>query len=190
MARQLIFISGGVRSGKSSFAEELAADIANLTNGRLHYIAAGQASDNEMDLRIKRHQEDRANSGYEWKTWEQPTELTKLSTSFQHGDIILLDCLTTLLNNEFFRGNSLNDPEYQYEVMYEIKEGIIQILSQCHTLIVVSNEVLNDPLGNNELVMAYGKTLGELHQFVTSLADQAYLVEAGIPLQMKGGQVT
>lgn len=188
MARKLIFVTGGVRSGKSSFAEELAVHTASITGGPLHYIAAGQASDDEMLFRIKRHQKDRDESGFNWTTWEKPTALHELSESFKQNDIILLDCLTTLLNNEFFHSESFNNREFQHELIYSIKEGIIQILNACDTLIIVSNEVLNDFLGESELVLTYGKLLGHLHQFITQLAEEAYLVEAGVPVKMKGEQ--
>lgn len=183
----IVFISGGVRSGKSRFAEQLAAEKAEQTGGLLHYIAAGQASDAEMKERIQRHQKDRLDSGLNWKTWEKPAQLQELSDAFKNTDIILLDCLTTLLNNEFFSVNEQwMELEFQQKVMQEIFEGIEQISHKCHCLIVVSNEVLNEPQGNNELVLVYKRMLGKLHQQIVAKAKQAYLVEAGIPILMKG----
>ncbi|WNS75912.1 bifunctional adenosylcobinamide kinase/adenosylcobinamide-phosphate guanylyltransferase [Bacillus sp. DTU_2020_1000418_1_SI_GHA_SEK_038] len=183
----IIFISGGVRSGKSSFAEQLAAEEAKKTGGQLHYIAAGQASDSEMKERILRHQKDRLDSGLNWKTWEKPNELQEFSGFFTDTDIILLDCLTTLLNNEFF---SVDEQwmklEFQQKVMQGILEGIKQISQNCHRLIIVSNEVLNESQGSNELVFIYRRMLGQLHQQIVAKAKQAYLVEAGIPILMKG----
>lgn len=183
----LVFISGGVRSGKSSFAEKFAADKAEETGGRLHYIAAGQSSDPEMEKRIFRHQRDRSESGLIWKTWEQPVGLTKLSGVFTNKDIVLLDCLTTLLNNEFFRmDEQWIKPDFQRTVMQSILEGVEEIARKCQLFIVVSNEVLHERQGDNELVFIYGKMLGKLHQNIVAKAKQAYLVEAGIPLLMKG----
>ncbi|MEH7123262.1 bifunctional adenosylcobinamide kinase/adenosylcobinamide-phosphate guanylyltransferase [Bacillus sp. JJ1773] len=183
----IIFISGGVRSGKSSFAEQLAAGEAENTGGQLHYVAAGQASDSEMKDRIQRHQKDRLNSGLSWQTWEKPTKLQELSGVFTNTDIILLDCLTTLLNNEFFSvDEQWMKPEFQQKVMKGILEGIEQISQNCHRLIVVSNEVLNEPQGSNELVFIYRRMLGQLHQQIVATAKQAFLVEAGIPILMKG----
>lgn len=183
----LVFISGGVRSGKSSFAEKLATDEAAETGGQLHYIAAGQASDQEMEQRIRRHQEDRLNSGLNWKTWEQPVRLKALSDVFIDTDIVLLDCLTTLLNNEFFSvEEQWVNPDFQSLVMQSILEGITLISQKCHRLIIVSNEVLYESLGDNELVIIYGRMLGKLHQQIVTKANEAYLVEAGIPLLMKG----
>lgn len=183
----LVFISGGVRSGKSSFAEKLAADTAKKIGGQLHYIAAGQSSDLEMEKRILRHQKGRLESGLNWITWEQPVGLMKLANVFTKKDIVLLDCLTTLLNNEFFCiDEQWIKPDFQRIVMQSIIEGIKEISRKCKLLVVVSNEVLYERQGDNELVFIYGKMLGQLHQSIVAKANKAYLVEAGIPLLMKG----
>ncbi|URT71162.1 bifunctional adenosylcobinamide kinase/adenosylcobinamide-phosphate guanylyltransferase [Cytobacillus firmus] len=183
----LIFISGGVRSGKSSFAERTAAMLAMRTEGKLHYIAAGKAYDPEMEARIQRHQDDRDKSGLDWTTWEKPFALEEISGNFNHQDIILFDCLTTLLNNELFRAEDLwRNREYQENLSSDILMDITEIRKNCRTLIVVSNEVLNEPIYKNELVITYSKILGTLHRNIVDMADEAYLVEAGIPIQMKG----
>ena len=70
---KLTFISGGVRSGKSSYAEKLLVNEAQKNGGRLVYIASGVATDSEMQARIERHKSDR--STHSWTTIEQPVEL-------------------------------------------------------------------------------------------------------------------
>ncbi|GLB60950.1 bifunctional adenosylcobinamide kinase/adenosylcobinamide-phosphate guanylyltransferase [Cytobacillus sp. NCCP-133] len=183
----LMFISGGVRSGKSSFAEKAAADLAKQTGGKLHYIAAGKACDSEMEARILRHKEDRKKNGISWTTWEQPVRLAELSGVFGDKDIVLFDCLTTLLNNELFSAENLwRKQDFQEKVSSDILHAINEIRKRCKTIIVVSNEVLNEPIGGNELVFIYGKILGCLHQKMVEIANQAYLIESGIPIQMKG----
>ena len=76
----IIFITGGVRSGKSSVCRKNSNGIGgrSLGNGQLHYIAAMQPSDSEMEKRICRHQEDRRQSGYYWQTWEQPVSIGRI----------------------------------------------------------------------------------------------------------------
>lgn len=186
----LIFITGGVRSGKSSFAEKLSADLAGKTGGNLHYIAAGQANDPEMEARIRRHQEDRRKSGLCWTTWEKPSGLAEMFAVFDRNDIVVLDCLTTLLNNELFLAEDLwRERRFQEKVSTDILQGIDRIRQRCKAIIIVSNEVLNEPIGRNKLVFTYGKILGRLHQTITAMADQAYLVEAGLKVQMKGEPV-
>lgn len=183
----LIFITGGVRSGKSSYAERTAARIAEKTAGKLHYIAAGKAFDSEMEARIRKHRYDRDKSGLGWTTWEKPSKLDEISGSFGNQDIILFDCLTTLLNNEFFGGEDVwQTREFQQNLSNEILSSVVEIRKKCSCLIIVSNEVLNEAIGENELVFTYAKILGKLHREIVKLADEAFLVEAGIPIQMKG----
>lgn len=181
----IIFISGGVRSGKSSFAERLASGIAGPAKTKLHYIAPGQASDSEMAERIARHQKGRNESGINWVTWERAREIHTLAPHFSPDDVVLLDCLTTLLNNEFFYGE-WEDPEFREWVASSIIEAIMLISVTCKSFIVISNEVFHGMPADNELVFCYMSTLGRIHQEVVSKARQAYLIEAGVPLLMKG----
>lgn len=186
---QLIFISGGVRSGKSSFAEKLAIEYAKQQNKQLNYLACGRASDPEMASRIQHHQETRRTSGLPWKNWECPVDIKGISPAFSKGDVVLLDCLTTLLNNELFQsGSSWEQVDFQQNVYDTIMAGIDAIQEQSSVLIIVSNEVLNEELHKGELVYTYAKLLGHLHQSIIKQSALAYLVEAGIPLLMKGEQ--
>lgn len=185
---KLIFITGGVRSGKSSIAEKIAIKLADKINGNLHYVATGVASDSEMKERIFRHQEDRTKSGFSWKMWEEPFRIGKLSKRFTKKDIILLDCVTTLLNNEFFEHEENLDEFRLCEMKERILSGIMKVKNSCHTLIVVSNEILFDPLFS-DFVIAYKKILGELHQRIVQEADQAFVVEVGVPVIMKGAPI-
>lgn len=140
-----------------------------------------------MEARIRKHQDDRDKSGLGWTTWEKPSKLEEISGNFSNQDIILMDCLTTLLNNEFFRAEDLwQSSEFQENLSSEILRAIIEIRKKCSCLIIVSNEVLNEPIGENELVFTYAKILGKLHKEIVKLAGEAFLVEAGIPIQMKG----
>lgn len=182
----MIFITGGVRSGKSSFAERLAIEKAIEINGQLHYIATGAASDEEMKGRIARHQRERAASGRMWKTWEQPVGIKVLAPSFRKGDIVLLDCVTTLLNNELFSIQGKWSDDFLEGLFKRIIAGIEGIGESCQELILVSNEVLYEPLKENEIVVRYSRILGNLHQALVRKADTAILVESGIPIFMKG----
>jgi adenosylcobinamide kinase/adenosylcobinamide-phosphate guanylyltransferase len=95
--------------------------------------------------------------------------------------------LTTLLNNELFLAEDLwRKQDFQEKVSSGILQAIAEIHQRCKAIIVVSNEVLNELIGGNELVFTYGEMLGRLHQSIVEIANQAYLVEAGIPIQMKG----
>ncbi|MGE7765408.1 bifunctional adenosylcobinamide kinase/adenosylcobinamide-phosphate guanylyltransferase [Peribacillus sp. NPDC096540] len=183
---RLCFITGGVRSGKSRFAEKKAIEYAIQLSGNLHYLACGRVSDAEMEERIRRHQRDRKSSPIVWKTWEYSTNITRIGADLNQDSIILLDCLTTLLDNELFSSNIPLEKEFLHSVFTKIISGINEIRKQVSCLIIVSNEVVQEPIFQNEFLHIYGKMLGLLHQAVVEQADEAYLVESGIPLLMKG----
>lgn len=182
----MIFITGGVRSGKSTFAEKVAIEMAKKFQGNLNYIATGVGSDTEMLKRIERHKQERADSKQDWKTWEKPTHIGELASVFNNNDVVLLDCVTTLLNNELFSNQSDWDEEYLNEIYRRVFGGIVKIHENCSKLILVSNEVLYEAIGGNELVIAYSRILGRLHQDIVAKAEYAYLVESGVPILMKG----
>lgn len=93
---------------------------------------------------------------------------------------MLLDCLTILLANE------LRLDGKQDRVLEAILRPIDDLKKHCRALVVVSNEVLNAPLNNDRLTLTYGHLLGNLHRELVKRASAAYLVEAGIPVLMKG----
>ncbi|MGG0717855.1 bifunctional adenosylcobinamide kinase/adenosylcobinamide-phosphate guanylyltransferase [Robertmurraya massiliosenegalensis] len=177
----MIFITGGVRSGKSTFAEKLAKERTRELEGNLHYLATGVASDKEMEQRIKRHQQERQESEFPWTTWEQSTGIEAIATSFSKKDIVLLDCVTTLLNNELF-----SQDKWDPQILEKLLRGIDVVQANCAELILVSNEVLWEGISDeNELVLKYSKVIGNLHQELVARSRIAYLVEAGIPIAMK-----
>lgn len=180
----MIFITGGVRSGKSTFAEQLAVKKVKDIDGSLHYVATGVASDEEMGKRIERHQKERA--GGNWKTWEKSTHIEEIAPFFTKEDVVLLDCVTTLLNNELFTQKEW-DSSFLDEIFQRLIKGFEAVQSNCAHLILVSNEVLFDT-DHNDIVMQYSCMLGKLHQDLVMKAEEAYLIEAGIPILMKGAK--
>lgn len=189
-AGPLIFISGGARSGKSTFAEEYALSLAHQKDAKLHYVATSRKSDAEMKRRIEHHREQRRKSGASWQTWESPVGAGKLASRFHDTDIVLLDCLTVWLTNELFLDGGeerWQDSRYQENVYNAILNSVTAIRKKAGTLILVSNEVLNEPLPENFLVQTYGRLLGHLHQSIVAEASRSYLVESGFPVLMKDG---
>ena len=109
------------------------------------------------------------------------------SSLFKQDDIVLLDCLTTWLNNElFFVEDQWQEDLFRADLFERICQGIKAISQRVRTLIIVSNEVFYEPIGDNDLVFHYSQLLGKLHQSIVASAHQAFLVEAGIPVLMKG----
>lgn len=181
---KLIFVTGGVRSGKSSFAEELATDWSRKQDGNLHYIACGVSFDNEMRARITRHREQRSSASVNWKTWECPYNLQRISSHFSKQDILVLDCVTTLLNNYLFHQH-IDKPGVVLDCMLT---DIFSLQEASSGLVVVSNEVMQDVPQLETLIRKYQHILGNVHQNIVARADSAYLVESGIPICKKGGR--
>lgn len=182
----LIFITGGARSGKSAFAEKYAQKLSGASGSNLHYIATAKATDEEMTERIKRHQNDRAESKIPWITWEAPIDIYKLAPKFTSQDVVLLDCLTILLTNELFSDTKEGELGTIKDGIYSrILEGLCLIRREVHTLVIVSNEVLFTPLNDSPVVEVYAELIGRLHQELVHQSTEAYLVEMGVPIQMK-----
>ena len=176
MARgKLVFITGGVRSGKSSFAEHYLMDKLAKRNV---YIASGVAVDNEMRERIKRHQDDRKNHPVEWVTFEQPRHIEQIIPHIQKGDGILWDCVTTWLANELYDGQMEKVEERLYET-------IDQLLEKAKVVVIVSNEVLDEAISNYEFTALYQAWIGRTHQQLVAKADCAFEMEYGISHQWK-----
>jgi adenosylcobinamide kinase / adenosylcobinamide-phosphate guanylyltransferase len=186
----LIFITGGVRSGKSTYAENLLT--SNLPKGRTpHYIATSIHSDGEMSSRIRKHQLDREHSGHTWITWEKSMDIHELCEHIPKNSFVLLDCITTWLNNELFGDMFDVDDDwmkerFQKEKMNHILHGIRSLTDHCSKVIVVSNEVSYEPIMEDGPVLQYVKIMGKLHQQIVGLSDHAYLIEHGVPILMKG----
>ncbi|MGO4888240.1 bifunctional adenosylcobinamide kinase/adenosylcobinamide-phosphate guanylyltransferase [Anaerobacillus sp. MEB173] len=185
----IAFITGGVRSGKSSYAEQLAINCAR-EDQQLYYIATSIPEDEEMQKRVNHHKNDRNRSGANWQTIEQARNVVELLDRFQTGDVVLLDCLTNLLSNELFFDWDKDNPSWQNENFHQhIKEKILSFVIMCKqkeiTTIIVSNELLQSPIPNDQGTFYYMKLLGDLHQEIVSLADTAMLVDYGIVREMK-----
>jgi adenosylcobinamide kinase / adenosylcobinamide-phosphate guanylyltransferase len=184
----IIFIAGGVRSGKSSFAETAAVYYGGKTI--IHYIATSARHDGEMNKRIQRHRDERDKSGYAWKTWEQPRDIHVLDKQIEPSSVLLLDCVTNLLNNELFHGWEENrdhwlDETYRSKIYQKIREGIF-LLGKERTLILVSNEVFYGLPLRDKGTYYFAKMLGGLHQELVRLSDWVYQVEQGLPILRKG----
>ncbi len=179
---QLIFITGGARSGKSSFAEQLAYQYQKQKDSeKLLYIACGVSSDKEMESRIALHQEDRSKQSTYWETIEKPYALHEVVKTIPDLSICVLDCITTLLSNELYYR-----PQARESIISDIITGVKGIVRKCSIFIVVSNEVTESVPIQSDIVLAYQQMLGMIHQQLVKESNQAIHMNFGIPLVMKG----
>jgi adenosylcobinamide kinase/adenosylcobinamide-phosphate guanylyltransferase len=178
-------VLGGARSGKSAFAENLAA-----TSGKeVIYIATAQPGDVEMQLRIDHHRQRRP---AQWITVEEPLALGKILREWDARDrVLLVDCLTLWLanllfaeSNEFPDVGSVKLPE----VLHEQRACFLQALAQASgDVVLVSNEVGMGVVPYGAVSRCFTDEAGRLNQAVAAVCERAVLIAAGLPLVLKGG---
>lgn len=185
-----LFITGGVRSGKSHFAEKKVDEIANQQNRIRYYIASGVAFDSEMKERIERHQIDRQQQ--QWITLEQPTNLAQLSTKIPNEAVVLWDCATTWLTNELYvevDGKMHWQNESAFQTMLEsTKSALRTIHERGIPLIIVSNEVLDEQGYASDEVAFYRQQLGLFHQWLVGESTTAIEMTYTVPYYWKGSE--
>jgi len=159
----IIFITGGVKSGKSAFGLKLAEKIFDEKT----YLATAVPEDEEMRERILKHQQERGES---YITIEEPVDLHRV-----HASNIILDDLTLWVGNLIFHGR---EQEWQ-----EILKGFIGNIS--HGCIIISNETGWGNIPMDSMTRKYNRLLGDANSFVADRADDVYLMVSGIPLKIK-----
>jgi adenosylcobinamide kinase / adenosylcobinamide-phosphate guanylyltransferase len=173
------FISGGARSGKSSFAEKYALQfIHGLNEKSLLYLATAERTDLEMEQRIARHIRERESI---WHTIEAPLHITNVLQNVNGQEVILLDCLTIWLNNMMYKEKA-DLPLMMSEVSNWFRLSEKNQLE----LIIVSNDVNEGIPSDSLFVHQYIYNLEKVHNLITSKADSVYQVVAGIPIKWKG----
>lgn len=168
------FVLGGVRSGKSRFAQRIASN-----SGSVIFIATAKPSDTEMELRIERHRESRPTT---WQTLEVPVDLDVAIASLQDPKhLALIDCLTIYL------ANVMSKAQGKESLIREHTERLCSALEETKaSIILVSNEVGSGVHAETATGRFYCDLLGELNQRVAALADNVILMVAGIPAPIKG----
>jgi len=197
MRGEFIFITGGARSGKSSFAEKMAADVEARgvcrcgTNEKepgtagVTYVATCAPQDEEMKRRIEKHRKSRLPG---WRTVEEGRQAARvIRKEGMCSKVVLLDCLTLLVSN------LLLERKYSGEEADGAEKGILAEIERLAeaardvpaTVIVVSNEVGMGIVPDNETGRVYRDILGRANQIMAAKADRVYFMVAGIPVEIK-----
>ena len=188
MKSTIILCSGGARSGKSEFAEQLALSL----KGRKAYVATGQAFDDEMKDRIKKHQLRR---GKEWITFEIPLHLHKNWEQIKNvSDVILIDCLTMFTSNHIFAHGDINTQEDSNRIESIILEELRLLLQEINnsndkTVIFVTNEIGLGIVPENRLARYFRDITGRVNREVASAANKMYLTISGVTIELKSQEV-
>lgn len=168
--KKIILITGGQRSGKSSYAQNLAL---SLTNNPV-YLATSAVWDEEHRQRIERHKRDR---GTEWTNIEELKDLQKIDVN---GRIVVIDCVTLWSTNFFNETNG--DVELSLVAIIERFEAFTQ---QDATFIFVTNELGLGGISTNNLQRRFNDLLGWINQHIARCADEMVLMVSGIPVYIK-----
>ncbi|AQQ09882.1 Adenosylcobinamide kinase [Sedimentisphaera cyanobacteriorum] len=170
---QIIFVTGGARSGKSSFALDCASKYKNRV-----FIATAKAIDKEMSDRIQAHKNQR---GSDYKTIEKPVNLSQAISDLENNvEIAVIDCLTVWLGNLFYKIKEL------HLIQNYIDEFASSIRKCPCKLVIVSNEVGMGIVPGNELTRQFRDQAGNLNKKIAQIADTVVLMVSGISVAIKG----
>jgi len=164
------FITGGQRSGKSEYAEQLALKASKYPT----YLATSKIWDDDYKKRIEIHQ-NRRNAN--WTTQEEEIHISKvLSVS----KVVLLDCITLWLTNIYDQENYNKEKTLAFA-----KQEWITLCEQDLQLFVVSNEIGMGVVPMDRGARAFADIQGEMNQFIAQMADEVTFIVSGLPLEIK-----
>ena len=170
MKRKLILVTGGQRSGKSRYAQELALHLSDNTV----YLATSRVWDEEFKERVKRHQQDR---GAQWTNLEEEKFISKCDV---RGRVVVIDCVTLWSTNFFFDNDSDVDKSLE-----EIKEEFDRFTRQEATFIFVTNEIGMGGIAVDPVQRRFTDLQGWVNQYIGRAADEVVLMVSGIAMRVK-----
>lgn len=170
----ITFVTGGCRSGKSSYAQRYAESVGPARV----YLATSQALDDEMRKRIDAHQ---ASRGQGWTTVEEPIDIVPaLLSASQHADVVLLDCVTLWVTNCLMAGMDDED-------VFARTNDLVRALDDLPcAVVIVSNEVGSGIVPEHALARRFRDLTGAVNQRLAACASTVVLSVSGIPLAVKG----
>ena len=168
--KRIILITGGIRSGKSAYAEKLALSLAPNPV----YMATAHVWDEEFRQRVIRHQQAR---GPEWTNIEEEKYLSK---HLVEGRVVLIDCVTLWCTNYFFESESKVQ-----EALEKVQKEFDLFVNQNATFIFVTNEIGLGGTSENELQRKFADMQGWMNQYIATRADEVTLMVSGIPVKVK-----
>jgi adenosylcobinamide kinase/adenosylcobinamide-phosphate guanylyltransferase len=177
---KITLILGGARSGKSSYAQNLAEKSGRTVT----FIATAQALDEEMSTRIQKHRVDRPAG---WETLEIPCEIAAHAQQIK-SEVVILDCITLLVSNllmQFVKDDLVDEKLFSLAIQKEIHELTDTLRSYEQDWMIISNEVGLGLVPPYQMGRVYRDWLGWTNQQLARTADQVILMVAGIPMIVK-----
>jgi len=179
---QITLVIGGARSGKSRYAEKLAAAAGEV----VVYVATAGVYDDEMAERVKQH---RMRRPVGWCTVEETHNLTGVLLSLPQGAVVLIDCLTLWMSNLLLDNNvprpAADMVEKEKYIIDQTREMVQVARDRELHLLMVGNEVGCGLVPEYELGRVYRDIAGRVNQLLAELSDRVFYVVAGLPLELK-----
>ena len=195
--KKIILVTGGQRSGKSTYAEKLALELA--AGEQAVYMATSRIWDEEFAHRVQLHKDRR---GPQWINLEEEKYLGRHNVA---GRVVLIDCVTLWSTNFFFdlstedslpdnAGGAVTTMSAQQaqdsatlveRTLQQIKAEFEKFTSQDATFIFVTNEIGLSGVSENKVQRQFTDLLGWLNQYIASKADEVVLMVSGIPVKIK-----
>lgn len=170
MERQIILITGGSRSGKSTYAEKLALSLSDSPV----YMATARIWDEEFRQRVIAHQQRR---GPEWSNIEENKYLSRHALAEK---VVLVDCVTLWCTNFFFDLNA------DVQVALDALQKEFDLLTRQNAIFIfVTNEIGMGGVSSNEIQRKFTDVQGWMNQYIAARADKVICMISGIPLQIK-----
>lgn len=179
---EIIFITGGSRSGKSAHGLVLAESIV----GERVYIATCPVVDEEMASRIQKHRQQREAS--RWRTIEETIDLAGALRETRESAVRLIDCLTLWINNLLYRAQECTQDLTEEEIAGLCSELMTVCTELPGTVILIANEVGMGIVPDNPLSRRYRDLAGRCNQIMAAGADRVIMMICGLPLEIKNNQ--
>ena len=193
----LIFVTGGAKSGKSKFAEEM---LLKLNNGKQKniYLATSLIFDEEMKEKIRLHKKRRKNDWFTVETYKNFEN--ELNNFFENNDKtknnMLVDCLTNMITNIIFENQNIDWNNFEKKLYIQtleklnkdVEHSVIELLNvanQFENTVIVSNELGMGLVPSYPLGRYFREIAGKMNQIVAEKADEVYFVVSGIPMKIK-----
>ena len=177
-------VLGGIRSGKSAYAERVAADIAGPS--AVLYLATGMAVDAEMEERIQRHRERRPRN---WQTLEAPLNpvgaLQRQPRTMDYPPVLLLDSVDVWVSNLMLEHEGTPRLELESRILGAARRFADYVREMDHQAVVVSSEVGHSLIATTSTGRQFQDLLGTVNQAMAEAADQVTMVVAGLPVPIK-----
>jgi adenosylcobinamide kinase/adenosylcobinamide-phosphate guanylyltransferase len=166
----IYYITGGERSGKSHYAQNLALELSNSP----YYLATSRVWDGDFAERVKRHVSDRDER---WTTIEEEKYIGSIDID---GKTVVIDCVTLWLTNWYM--DTENNVE---ESLKKGKEELLQLFKKEANIIIISNEIGMGVHAQTKMARKFTELQGWMNQFIAQKADQAIFMVSGLPVKLK-----